>query len=218
MPSFSYNQNIPDAPNNPSQDQPLMKQNTNSISNIIGVDHFSFQSATNQDGYHQQSTYPRQSGIPSTAAADLGIVYTQEGPLTPDETQLFYSPDASGDQYQLTRTNSGNYGTFATLDERGAGNISDKAGWTFLPGGTNTGALLFFYGSYQATSGVIPNTAPVDFPFSFENAVFAVNITPGIIGAVPANLITVAATSLSGFVYAVNNNTNKGFFWTAIGF
>ncbi len=53
MPTFNYFLNIPDGPNNPSNDQPLMKTNTNSTDSIIGVDHFTFET-NNRDGLHQQ--------------------------------------------------------------------------------------------------------------------------------------------------------------------
>lgn len=53
MPTFNYFTGIPAGPDNPSNDQPLMQTNTNSIDGIIGVDHFTF--LTNaRDGLHQQ--------------------------------------------------------------------------------------------------------------------------------------------------------------------
>lgn len=48
--NLTYNIDIPATPNNPSNDQPKMKINTNSISNWVKVDHFGF--GDNNGGYH----------------------------------------------------------------------------------------------------------------------------------------------------------------------
>ena len=52
MTTFNYNRNIPNAPNNPSSDQPLMQINTNSIEDLLDVDHFSF--GETNGGTHKQ--------------------------------------------------------------------------------------------------------------------------------------------------------------------
>lgn len=68
----AYNRDIPDTPNNPSVDQPKMKTNTNSIDDIIAVDHISF-NATN-GGTHKQNSYTGFStgtvigGVPGSVA------------------------------------------------------------------------------------------------------------------------------------------------------
>jgi len=218
MPSFSYNQNIPDAPNNPSRDQPLMKTNTNSINGIIGIDHFTFQNPDNLDGYHQKSTYPRFTGsLP--LLADSGVTYTKQGfNISNDETQLLYSPDASGDEYQLTRCNSGNYATFSTMTQYT--NVPDPnitGGWTFLPGGSNTGALLFQYGKFYVTSanGFVP------FPITFNSSVFSITIGEYSTSSTGTDLLVIDSgtpPSLSGFNFRAGSNRTIAFFWHAIGF
>jgi len=68
----AYNRDIPDAPNNPSTDQPKMKQNTNAIDDLISVDHLTFQ-ATNF-GTHKQTAFENFStgvvpgGVPASVA------------------------------------------------------------------------------------------------------------------------------------------------------
>lgn len=47
---------IPAANNNPSNDQPLMRDNFTAISNLINVDHIGFNTATS--GLHQQIHFP----------------------------------------------------------------------------------------------------------------------------------------------------------------
>lgn len=84
MPTFTYNTDIPDAPNDPSVDQPKMKVNTNSIDDILEVDHISFNAANG--GTHKQNTYPgynvagAQVGTASTAYTSTG---TQVGVTDP---------------------------------------------------------------------------------------------------------------------------------------
>ncbi len=65
MPNFTYNRDIPDAPNNPSVDQPPMKVNTNSTDDLINIDHFSFND--NNGGLHKQVTMINQTapGFPN---------------------------------------------------------------------------------------------------------------------------------------------------------
>ncbi len=104
MPLFTYERDIPDAPNNPSADQPDMKINTNSIDSLIGVDHYSFNQ--NLGGLHKQSVYQERTPIPSTiptTAVDQGAVYTKESNGT---TNLFFRAESNGQEIQLTNAQS----------------------------------------------------------------------------------------------------------------
>ncbi len=57
--TYSYNLNIPDAPNDPADDQPLMKENTNSLQTLLSVDHIPFN--TDNGGIHKQVRMRNQS-------------------------------------------------------------------------------------------------------------------------------------------------------------
>ena len=59
MTNFPYNRDIPDGPNNPSVDQPDMKENTNSIDELINQDHISFEQ--NNGGFHKTIHQPNQT-------------------------------------------------------------------------------------------------------------------------------------------------------------
>ena len=98
MGTIPYNLDIPDGPNNPSQDQPKMKTNTDSINTIIGVDHYSFGSTGSNDGWHKQSTYPLLSVKP-TVIAGQGAVYTKD--VGGGVIQLFYEKQ-DGTEIQIT--------------------------------------------------------------------------------------------------------------------
>ena len=54
MTTFSYNRDIPESGNDPSVDQPDLKINTNSIDDLINVDHVSF--GLPNGGLHRQVT------------------------------------------------------------------------------------------------------------------------------------------------------------------
>lgn len=101
MPSFPYITGIPAGPDNPSQDQPNMQTNTNSINSIIGVDHYTFQSSTNSDGWHKQSTYPFLTVAPTTTNVQ-GAVYTKD--VGGGQIELFYRHPSNGSEIQITNS------------------------------------------------------------------------------------------------------------------
>lgn len=81
MTSFNYYANIPNAPDNPSFDQPLMQVNSQSINSLIAVDHVGFKSTGSggpgtSGGQHLQVTFNGKN-VPGGAPTDpLSIVFT----------------------------------------------------------------------------------------------------------------------------------------------
>jgi hypothetical protein len=79
--SYNYYANIPNAPDNPSFDQPLMQVNSQSINSIIAVDHVGFKSTGSggpgtSGGQHLQVTFNGKN-VPAGAPTDpLSIMYT----------------------------------------------------------------------------------------------------------------------------------------------
>lgn len=71
--TFSFNQNIPAANNDPADDQPLMLQNNLSTFDIIEVDHVGFN--TVNGGYHSQVTFSANQSAPGfgTGVSDLFV-------------------------------------------------------------------------------------------------------------------------------------------------
>jgi hypothetical protein len=61
--SFSFNDGIPAAPNNPSVDQPIMLQNNVSTQGIMTVDHIGFNAANG--GQHQWTQFPIAASFPT---------------------------------------------------------------------------------------------------------------------------------------------------------
>lgn len=111
MPFFTYNRDVPDAPNNPSVDQPDMKTNTNNTDDLIAVDHFSFN--VNTGGTHKKVTL-------TDAAA----------PAIPAGTSaIFHSNTVAGLSWPFWKNSAGDF------QMMGANNPTAAQGFVFLPAG-----------------------------------------------------------------------------------
>jgi len=99
MTNVIYNRNIPDGPNNPSQDQPKMKTNTNSLDDLISIDHIGF--GNNQGGYHNVIHQPPQTLDPAVLAG-IGQLYTR---TISGAEELFYRSGTTGIVSRLTPAN-----------------------------------------------------------------------------------------------------------------
>jgi hypothetical protein len=158
MPNYTYNQDIPDGPNNPSTDQPNMKTNTNSIYDLLGgdstVDMIGF--GDSNGGWHRKITYVNQGSNPGSSAGQYVVYSKQSG----GESELFAQKDATSTPIQLTKKVP----------------LASTSGYSYLPGGiliqwvqrTSTGAfswpVAFTSAVYGATlgyndavSGTVPN-------------------------------------------------------------
>jgi hypothetical protein len=203
MPNYTYYTDIPFATNNPSNDQPLMQQNTDAINNLIGEDHFSFNN--NNGGLHQKTRLVNQSGLPSGIASGMGTVYTKTvaTSASTNESSLFYVPDGTSNQYQLTRTIAPSGSLFGTNTNYTG---DQTGGWTFLPGG-----LLLQYGRIANLAKPIS----VTFPISFTSDVFS--ITSTINQTSNLSPIGVDSVSITGFTIITAGTVPPFLFWIAIG-
>lgn len=87
MAIFNYNRDIPDGPNNPSNDQPLMKTNTNSTDEILAVDHVSFEAQNG--GTHKQVSF-FSNNVPGALGANTSVIYTNAGSADATHPQLYW--------------------------------------------------------------------------------------------------------------------------------
>lgn len=106
---LTYTTNIPASNHNPSNDQPLMETNTNSIYTIIGIDHFGFNDSNAYGGWHQQVTYPVTRSDPSPLPSGVAsMLYTK---TISGVAQLFFAnangTNAVGGFSTLASTNGG---------------------------------------------------------------------------------------------------------------
>lgn len=74
--TISYNLGVPAANNNPSNDQPDMLVNTQSISDIWAVDHVTF--SGNPAGTHAQVTFSSKN-TPGAQTDPQSVLYTRDG-------------------------------------------------------------------------------------------------------------------------------------------
>lgn len=87
--SILYNNSIPAAANNPSNDQPDMQTNTDAIDSIIAVDHVSFNAAAGDvSGAHEQITF-NDKNVPGAQTDPKSTLYTNDGTAS-TISELFY--------------------------------------------------------------------------------------------------------------------------------
>lgn len=168
MTNYAYTKDIPNPPNNPSVDVPNMKTNTNSISDLIGEDHVTFEK--NNGGYHNKSRYLEQGSLPTGLSTNTNAIFAKT-PAQNSEPQLVMLAGNNSNVIQLTNSFNSDYSTLST-----------NPGWTFLPGqlnmiaGSPQGGMILNYGS-AVSAGLSPNLT-FDFPISFNSGVFSAQLTP----------------------------------------
>lgn len=204
MTNYPFNQNFPNPPDNPSDDVGGMQVNSQSTFGIIAEDHFGF--GVNNGGLHQKARLVNQLGIPSGTASGMGTIYTKTVATssTTNESTLFYNPDASLNEYQLSRTIAPKGASF------GKNNIYSSVftgGWTFLPGG-----MILQYGQ----TPVLTSGSQVPFIVQYTNNVFSVT-------AILLDTNSGKVVQLSNFLtasFTVNFNptgSGEAISWMAIG-
>jgi hypothetical protein len=220
---YAYNLNIPNGPNNPSNDQPLMQTNANNIASIFGEDHVGFNSSNQRGGCHNQARLVNNllANPPGGLAAGMGTLYTKYVITNGanKESTLFYEPDNSGNEYQITRTIAVSWASFGTNNAYGTppGGFTQIGGWVFLPGG-----LLFQYGTFGTFTSAASINSTIQFPVSFSTAVYTINITSTDNSAgTGVTVVKVSGTpGLTSFVArgpAPATLSPVSLYWTAIG-
>lgn len=208
MPNFNYITGVPDAANNPSDDQPDMKINNDSNELIWQVDHFGFKD--NNGGKHKFTHLVNQVSNPTVAAGEA-VLFTK---LKNNITEMFYrygsAPQAV---FQLTRN-----GAVAAANNGRTSLIGPEANpmkmmWGFVDG-THTGK---FNGG---------DTGSVVFTSPFDTVCYTVTTQPFYATTSPsstAGMATVAidfnTVSTTGFTWTfiTNSGAYSKFIWVAIG-
>lgn len=89
--SIPYFPNIPNPPNDPADDVNAMQTNSQSIYNIINVDHAPFNQSSPPGGQHKQVSFALNQSAPSQGAAGSGL-YTN---LVNAVSELFFQNSRS---------------------------------------------------------------------------------------------------------------------------
>jgi len=194
--TFTYNRDIPDGPNNPSQDQPKMKVNTNSTDDLINVDHVSFQQA--DGGNHRKSTYLSNTYTlvaPPASIAGQVVVYAYN--TGPGGNALALVRDGVATGFQLTNTQ---YPALTATD-----------GFSWLPGG-----IIIQWGKKAApgSSGVV--TFPLSFPSGNPPLSIQVSLERNS-GNQSVTVDSATPPSAAGFDYLSSTGGSVNLFWIAIG-
>lgn len=207
MSSFTYYLNIPNAPDDPADDQPKMLQNTNSISSIIAVDHFTFNvgiapgGQNNPGGKHSQVQLP-VAIVDFPAILGQGTAYSKAIGFGMDAQLFWRFANPAIQPLQIT----GNQFT------------ADTAGTVPLMAG-----LQMTWGQ-KALPNLDSLTGPVTFDPVFNNNCFAVfvSLISKVGGSTSSdNTIAVREGSITAAGFRFDYNGNAGsytfFQWVAIG-
>jgi len=218
--NLNYTTGIPNAPNNPSSDQPLMQTNTTSIDTWVQQDHIGFN--TNNGGYHstihaqQQGTWDpvARTGAPASVTGFqeiFSLLYTPNTTGGAQDTQLF-TQTGNGGVSQL----SGNLAPGANLSDGWVwvGGLLVQWGYEdidFSAGGSITGSVTF----KDRVTGAIP--FPKYCYGVWTNLLVTFSSLPSSSGSVN---IRQSSLSNTGFHYQFISNSHDytlGFTWVAIG-
>lgn len=185
--TISYNLGIPNAPNNPSTDQPNMKTNNDNIALYVAVDHVAFGSPGS--GQHSQVTF-FQDNVPSLP--------------TPN--------DPSGNKKGILFTNTVGAGTVnqlfyyaGTAAQSSTQYVASANGSTFLLGG-----IILKWGS-AGTIGI-----PLSFPVAFPNNCFVVQVI-GTSALYTGGFVVTAVSSTAFTVQRTSGVGSTGYYYLAIG-
>lgn len=216
---MSFNPNIPQSTDDLSDSQGDLLQNNLALDASFGRDHLPFSNLTADNGKHKfvemvSATLP--APVPGLSAGS-GTIYTKSVG-TPTESQVFYTPDASGAEFQLTRALSASSTLFGTNTAYGTPPVgfSQAGGYTFLPGG-----LLLQYGLISNIGMANSGTATISFPVNFTGAPFCVMVSWRTFGnATQASTLGVNTTTFTNSAFGVTwigGTGYTGISWIAIG-
>lgn len=190
--SFTFNDAIPAAPNNPSADQPDMLQNNISTNAILDVDHITFNTANG--GKHKYVRIPTPVA-PVVTGTQEWEVYTGNSAFDVGMIDMFFARPNNAGNDTLLRTTA----------------ISNSAnGYTQLFGG-----LIIQWGTSTKTSG-----GSTSFPIAFPAQCYGVTTTVFennnnrhfvFVRTISSASFTVASRDSGG------NDESNTFFWIAIG-
>lgn len=202
MTNYTYNQNIPNAPNYPGNDQPNMRTNTNSIYSLIEEDHQTF--GKDNGGYHKVIHFISQDPEPAAVSLFGQLYSVQKDNLDLTDENLFY-------------LSGGNRKTQLTLNLQPTQNFSGGFGdaYTVLPGG-----LVLQYGIVSKVSSNENFTVTLPLPYQDTNYLIltSANTTSGTSESLNSGQATqlIPKSKTKFGIFARGTNTNI-VYWLTIG-
>lgn len=196
-----YNPNIPQSTDFLSQSQQDIQNNFQQADTSFDINHYAFSNVTANNGKHSYIEMVNEAILPVGLTDEEGTLYTKK---VSGESQMFYSPDDTGREYQMTNVIESEFATFGT-NTNYAPNLF--GGWTYLPGG-----LILQYG---LSTTILP-ILPITFPITFPNNIFSLNTTNSASSPVTMSL-SVGTITTSSFTVIPASSVLGGLYWTAIG-
>jgi hypothetical protein len=198
-----FNPQIPKPSDLLSNSQGDLLSNNGFLNASFSRNHVPLNIATN-NGKHTFIELPVLSAIPNPTpplSAGQGTLYTK----TVTQSQIFFTPGTSGNEYQLTRVITASFGSFST-----------NPGWSFLPGG-----LLIQWGTMILLANNSLTT--VSFPVPFVNAanVFSIQLTKVTTdNSSTGQEVRVSSGSVTGSQFQISQSSSSSsnqVYWMAIG-
>jgi hypothetical protein len=186
MSNFTFSMIVPNAPNNPSNDQSPMLVNNISTAGWAAVDHLGYN--TNNGGYHNVAHWNNQGSDPGLTGG-FGQLYTKT--ITANSianNQLFYQA--------TTQIGSTGFGPITQLTGPVQPSIGVTAGYTTLPGGLiMQWFLLTPSSSGSGTNFLFASIGGITFPNNIFGGLSSAYST----GATAGGTISISNASTSGF-------------------
>ena len=209
--NLGYTNNIPDTPNDPSNDQPNMKTNTNSIQSIIQIDHAGFND--NNGGYHTVIHQVKQVSDPANIA-NFNEVYAKD-----------YTPDTTGGVADTQLFAQSGLGAISQLTGYLTTDTATSDGWQWIGGVLIQWGFVSNNTSGASETVTFKDRIPGAIPFPTNCFFVGATLSSGA-GVLPAQLInsgiTVIGSSVSNTDFTCvfagsSGGTARGFYWIAIG-
>lgn len=204
-----FDANIPQPGDFLSESQQDLLSNFLSMETTYGINHVPFSQEVTNRGKHKFVEMP--GDVLPTTTANEGTLYTKTAASV---TSLFYTPDNSAKEYQLTTTLDSHYSFFGKNAAYTQAAVNYHGGYTFLPG-----AMIMQYGILDVNTSV--STYTILFPFNFPTALFNVTFSPIRAASSPGSdnefWVIDGSMTPSGFQIFNKGAHSFRFMWQAIG-
>jgi hypothetical protein len=184
---YPYNLNIPNAPDDPADDQPSMQVNTNSIGGLIAVDHIGFGAANN--GAHNQVSFAANQPAPGLRGC-VGNFFSN---LSAGKSVPFWQNATAISPVVL-------------------GSLANPTVFA-VNGLASLGGIIFQWGLTTVTKNALTT---ITFPITFAT-VFNVQMSPLKSGSGTDDAWINAPATNGNFVVNNNSNSITQVYWFAIG-
>ena len=163
---MAYTNSIPNATDRPSDSQPLIKANFQSIYTVNGINHVQFDDPSGDQGKHKYVSFPLQSASPTTATTEVAL-FSRTSTLT-GLVELAIRKQSDGTVTELTSA------------------LKATDGWTILPSG-----LLLKWGlGTSTTGGLVTFTWNTGATIPVFSSVFHVQVSPSNTSTGDINAVT----------------------------